>query len=111
MVLALPPEQRGWLLTALLEYGAQLAGGEDVPLEQVLEGLPQLSAEARMVCGFMGANIRRDTQRWLARQRSRSGDVRSCAPPTPQTTRSNHEVLRQILAASQAAEEVRKERG
>lgn len=69
MVAGLPAEQRGWLLTALMVYGDRVWRDESCTMEEVLDMFPQMSPEARIVCGFMGANILRDTQRWLSRQR------------------------------------------
>lgn len=92
MVISLPPEQRGWLFTALMVYGDRLSRDAEVPLEEILEQFPQLSSEARLVCGFMGANIRRDTQRWLSRQQYQSKPIpakgtpaapRKCTGPGP----------------------------
>lgn len=70
MVTALSPEQRGWLLTVLLDYGDRLSRDQETTLEEVMGQYP-LAPDTRLVCGFMGANIRRDTQRWLSRQQSR----------------------------------------
>lgn len=87
MVVSLALEQRGLLLTVLMVYGERLSR-ENISLEEVMEQFPQLTPEARVICGFMGANIARDTQKWLNRQhlgsavpsiRSRKG---SPAPPT-----------------------------
>lgn len=68
MLNALPPEQRGWLLSALMVYGDRLSRDGSVTLEEILEQFPRLSPEARLACGFMGTSILRDTQKWLNRQ-------------------------------------------
>lgn len=80
MVAALPLEQRGLLLTALMVYGERLSR-EEVTLEEVMECFPMLSPEARLACGFMGTNILRDTQKWLDRQRRGSAGRPRGGPP------------------------------
>ncbi len=75
MFVSLPPEQRGWVVTALMVYGSRLSQ-EEITLEEVMDQFLQLSPEARLVCGFMGANILRDTRKWLSRQQ-REQAVRS----------------------------------
>lgn len=67
MLVALPFEQRGLIFTVLLVYGERLSR-ENTDLEEIMEQFPRLTPEARAVCGFMGANISRDTQKWLSRQ-------------------------------------------
>lgn len=75
MLEALPPEQRGWLLSALMVYGDRLSRDGSVTLEEIMEQFPRLSPEARLACGFMGSNILRDTRKWLSRQQ-RGNDAR-----------------------------------
>lgn len=82
MVNALPPEQRGWVFTALMAYGDKLSQGEDITIEDVMGPLP-LSSEGRLVCGFMGTNINRDTQRWLSRKESRESFKKAPAAREP----------------------------
>lgn len=36
MIIALPPDQRGWLITALMEYAERLSRGEGLPPEDLL---------------------------------------------------------------------------
>ena len=86
MLASLPLEQRGLLFTVLLVYGERLSR-EDTDLEEIMEQFPRLTPEARLACGFMGANISRDTRRWLSRQQRGSGAApsfrqRKSAPPT-----------------------------
>lgn len=71
MLLALPPEQRGLLVTALYTYAERVWQDETVTIEEVMELYPQLSPQARMASRFMGANILRDTQRWLSQRQAR----------------------------------------
>ena len=101
MLVALPPEQRGWVVTALLEYGGELCGDETVTPEAVMGRFP-MSSEARLVFGFMGANIRRDNQRWLSRQRGQSTPRKGAAPvpDSEQKIREDMERARRMLELS-----------
>ena len=72
MLAALPLEQRGLVLTVLMVFADRVWRDSAVTLEEVMEGFPGLSPEARLVCGFMGANILRDTRRWLDRQQNQT---------------------------------------
>lgn len=101
MLVALPPEQRGWVVTALLEYGGELCRDETVTPEAVMGRFP-MSSEARLVFGFMGANIRRDNQRWLSRQRGQSTPRKGAAPDpdSEQKIREDMERARRILEQS-----------
>lgn len=89
MLATLPMEQRGLIFTVLLVYGGRLSR-ENTDLEEIMEQFPRLTPEARAICGFMGANISRDTQKWLSKQQRgtvvppvqrRKGRP---APPTPE---------------------------
>lgn len=86
MVVSLPPEQRGWLLTILMVYGDRLSRDSATELEDVLDGFPQLTPEAKVVCGFMAGNILRDTQKWLSRQRGRQTYSRPSGPQAGKRT-------------------------
>ena len=89
MLLAMPPEQRGLLFTALMQY----ADGRDpsVTMEEILDHYPQMSGQTRIACGFLGAAVLRDTQRWLLRrqagerrrQQTREGERGAPAPSSP----------------------------
>ena len=104
MLVALPPDQRGWILTALMVYGDRLAREEAVTPEDIMDQFVQLSPEARLVFGFMASNILRDTQKWLSRQRGQSRPApRKGAPPAPdgeQRIREDMERARQALEQS-----------
>lgn len=107
MLISLPPEQRGWLLTALMVYGDRLSREGPVAMEEVLEQFPQLSPEARAVYGFMGGNIRRDTEHWMNRRqyrnqnspvRERPGKGRFVpAPASEQTVEQDMERVRRLM--------------
>lgn len=70
MIIALPPDQRGWLITALMEYAERLSRGEGLPPEDLLIRYPPLSPQTRTAFQFMATGVDRDTQRWLQRQRA-----------------------------------------
>lgn len=60
---ALPPAQRGELLSALFVYAEAEAEG---PAEQaaVLAQYPDMAPETRMAFQFIAETIRRDTEKW-----------------------------------------------
>ena len=64
-ILSLPPEQRGWLLSALFVYADRVWQDTAVSLDEVLEEFPQLSDQAVMAFRLIGTAICRDTKRWL----------------------------------------------
>lgn len=64
----LPMEQRGLLFSALTVYADRVWRDPSVSMEEVLDGFPRLSQEARMACEFMGSAIYRDTLAWLNRR-------------------------------------------
>ena len=70
MIIALPPDQRGWLITALMEYAERLSRGEGLPPEDLLTRYPPLSPQTKTAIQFMATGVDRDTQRWLQRQRA-----------------------------------------
>lgn len=59
----LPPDQRGYLLTALYRYAKDAAEADLMP-ETALDAFPELSPEARMAFRFMADAVRRDTEKW-----------------------------------------------
>lgn len=64
-------EQRGLLFSALTVYADRVWRDTSVSMEEVLDGFPQLSREARVACEFMGSAIYRDTLAWLDRRELR----------------------------------------
>ena len=66
----LPPDQRGWLLSALCVYAERVWRDPSVTMEEILDHYPQMSGQTRIACGFLGAAVLRDTQRWLLRRQS-----------------------------------------
>ena len=68
----LPPDQRGWLLSALCVYAERVWRDPSVTMEEILDHYPQMSGQTRIACGFLGAAVLRDTQRWLHQQKVRS---------------------------------------
>lgn len=105
MINGLPPEQRGWLFSALLDYGSRVSR-ENLTSETALPLYPQLDSQAQMVFRFIASTVDRDTQRWLQRQRTgeerrraREGESPSpAAPPVPQ--QADRERLRRVLELS-----------
>ena len=71
LLATLSMEQRGILTSVLMVYADRVWRDSAVTLEDVMEGFPELSPEARIACGFMGAAIRRDTEAWHNRQGAR----------------------------------------
>ena len=84
LLVLLPPEQRGHLLTAVYEYAMGIWREEDVKVESFLESRPELTADARMACGFLCANIRRDTEKWRQRWKRSEQAAREKKPETGQ---------------------------
>lgn len=74
----LPMEQRGLLFSALTVYADRVWRDPSVSMEEVLDGFPQLSQEARMACELMGSAICRDTLAWLNRR-----ELRQRGAPAP----------------------------
>ena len=108
---ALSFEQQGMLFSALMIYADRVWRDRSVTLEEVLEGFPRLSPEARMACGFMGAAIQRDTDAWLNRreyrQQGKPGGQKKGDPETAdRRAREDMERLRRLLERETAKGEV-----
>ena len=101
MVTALPMEQRGVVLTFLMVYADRVGREEAVSPEEMMEQFPQLSAEARLVCSFMGANVLRDTRRWLNRQKNQTA-----RRPEQKRTPDSDERIREDMARARRALEL-----
>ena len=69
---SLPPDQRGWLLSALCSYADRVWQDTSVGIEEVLDLYPQMSQQASVACRFLAAGVLRDTQKWLAQQELRT---------------------------------------
>ena len=113
MIIALPPDQRGWLITALMEYAERLSRGEGLPPEDLLTRYPPLSPQTKTAFQFMATGVDRDTQRWLQRQRAgeerrrtREGErPSSSAASSAQTLQeqAERERLRRVLELSKGS--------
>ena len=68
----LPPEQRGWVFSALCCYGERVWRDLTVSIDEVLELYPQLSQSARALCMMMASSVLRDTRKWLQQRESRT---------------------------------------
>ena len=67
-IAALPAEQRGELLVLLYRY-AMAAERAPTDPEAILEAFPDLAGETRVAYRFLAETIRRDTEKWKAKQR------------------------------------------
>lgn len=67
-IAALPPEQRGELLLLLYRY-AMAADKAPTDPKVILERYPVLDRAGEMAYSFLAETIRRDTERWKAKQR------------------------------------------
>ena len=106
MLVSLPPEQRGWVVTALMVFADRVWRDSSTALEEIMEQFPKLTPEARLVCGFMGASILRDTQRWLSRRQRQAAsrtEKRGTGEPTPDAKmQADMERVRRLLELSKA---------
>lgn len=80
---SLPPEQRGWLFSALCRYADRIWQDEGVTVEEILDLYPQLTQESRMACAFLATSIQRDTRRWLDQTRRRQEAALTRSAPIP----------------------------
>jgi len=66
-ICALPPEQKGYLFSALFEY-ADAAWKENCSKESILKRFPQMGDSAHMAYSFIAETIQRDTDKWREKQ-------------------------------------------
>ena len=112
MLLAMPSDQRGWLLLALYVYADRLSREEEVSMEEVMAAFPQLTEQARVACGFMGANICRDTQKWFAQRRARMERKSRQGDSGPARSLSDHDaVVREDMERMRRLMQEERERG
>ena len=67
-IAALPADQRGALLVLLDRYAMAAEEGSADP-EEFADQFPDLTPETRMAYRFLAETIRRDTEKWVAKQR------------------------------------------
>ena len=67
-IAALPAEQRGELLVLLYRYAIAAEKAPTDP-EEILGEFPDLAGETRVAYRFLAETIRRDTEKWKAKQR------------------------------------------
>lgn len=67
-IAALPADQRGELLVLLYRYAMAAEEGSADP-EEFANQFPDLTPETRMAYRFLAETIRRDTEKWVAKQR------------------------------------------
>ena len=91
-------EQRGLLFSALMVYADRVWRDTSVTLEEVMDGFPKLSQEARIACGFMGTAIYRETLTWLNkreyRQQNRQRNQARGTDPTEVNRRGREDIER-----------------
>lgn len=95
-LVSLPPEQRGWLITALCVYADRAWQGE-VEQADILEQFPQLDGQARTAFQFMAAGVQRDTQKWHRTRQARAQRRQQQRPGAPPGQPSLEEQERQAL--------------
>ena len=67
-IAGLPADQRGELLVLLYRYAMAAEEGSADP-EEFADQFPDLTPETRMAYRFLAETIRRDTEKWVAKQR------------------------------------------
>ena len=67
-IAALPADQRGELLVLLYRYAMAAEEGSADP-EEFADQFPNLTPETRIAYRFLAETIRRDTEKWVAKQR------------------------------------------
>ncbi len=115
---SLPPDQRGWLLSALCSYADRVWQDTSVGIEEVLDLYPQMSQQASVACRFLAAGVLRDTQKWLAQQelRTRRREQQGRAPlaarpasPAQDSAQSLERYRQDVELARRVLEESRRE--
>ena len=115
---SLPPDQRGWLLSALCSYADRVWQDTSVGIEEVLDLYPQLSQQASVACRFLAAGVLRDTQKWLTQQelRTRRREQQGRAPlaarpasPVQDSPQSLERYRQDVELARRVLEESRRE--
>lgn len=101
MINGLSPEQRGWLFSALLDYGDRVSR-ENLSPAAAVPYYPHLDPQSQTVFQFIAATIDRDTQRWMQRrqtalERRQSREGERPAPQALQQEQADRERLRRAL--------------
>jgi Rps23 Pro-64 3,4-dihydroxylase Tpa1-like proline 4-hydroxylase len=102
ILLSLPPEQRGWLITALCSYADQVWRDGTVTAEDVMDQYAMLSKESCIAFQFMAATILRDTQQWMRKRELRTQNRQQQSKvespeETARRTQQDMDQLRRIL--------------
>ena len=105
MINGLSPEQRGWLFSALLDYGDRVSR-ENLSPAAAVPYYPHLDPQSQTVFQFIAATIDRDTQRWMQRrqtalERRQSREGERPAPQALQQEQADRERLRRALEQAQ----------
>ena len=101
MINGLSPEQRGWLFSALLDYGDRVSR-ENLSPAAAVPYYPHLDPQSQTVFQFIAATIGRDTQRWMQRrqtalERRQSREGERPASQALQQEQADRERLRRAL--------------
>ena len=67
----LPPEQRGWLFSALFTYAMQAAEQPERSCEEVLDKFSELEERTKLIFLFICGTIARDTEKWRQQREAR----------------------------------------
>ena len=67
-VMTLPPEQRGWLLSAVCDFAKACAGDPGASFQATVEKFTEMRPETVMACRFLCDTIQRDTGKWHTRR-------------------------------------------
>ena len=67
----LPPEQRGWLFSAIFAYAMQAAEQPERPWEEVLAKFTELEERTKLILQFICGTIARDTEKWRQQRAAR----------------------------------------
>ena len=106
MINGLAPEQRGWLFSALLDYGDRVSR-ENLSPAAAVSYYPHLDPQSQTVFQFIAATIDRDTQRWMQRRQAalehrQSREGERPAPQALQQEQADRERLLRALKQARA---------
>ena len=98
---SLPPDQRGWLISALCDYADRIWRDPTVTLEEILELYPDLSSQGEVALKLLASGVSRDTYRWLKRreaseQRRAAAAAANQAPKAAQVPPKNQDYLKSL---------------
>lgn len=71
LMLMLPVEQRGWLITAMTDFAKIAAEDPDADWETIAEAYPAMTDDCLLVLEYMCSFIARDTDTWHSQREAR----------------------------------------